>query len=467
MVHIIRKELKELTRDGRIKITAIISIILLIIAAITEVSNYQKESHQHEESVSKERAIWESQEAKNPHAAAHYGTYIFKPKFALSLIDGGVTNYTGNSIFVEAHNKNEASFSSATDQTSLARFGSLSINFVLLYLFPLISILIGYNSYTKEREHQTYWLLKSQGVHPIKLVVGKWLATFLPILVLTTTIFLVIGSILANISDLEMFKWVSLWTLWGLYLLYYLIITTLTILISMWSKSSGVSLVSCLLIWILFSFITPKFATNIANVKNPYPSKSEFNTRISNDKKQGLDGHNPWNEAAKKLESETLKNYGVESIDKLPFNYVGYRMQKGEEHEAKVYQKHYAALKTIATKQNDTYKQLSFISPFIALRFLSMDLANSSDNLHWKFSEAVEKYRIQKQRFLNYDIKDNSKFGERGYKMTPEKFKNLPKFSFNPPTLSELLKNNTKNLFFLMLWLVLPFLGLLMTSKKI
>jgi ABC-2 type transport system permease protein len=51
--------------------------------------------------------------------------------------------------------------------------------------------------------------------------------------------------------------------------------------------------------------------------------------------------------------------------------------------------------------------------------------------------------------------------------MTPEKFKNLPKFSFNPPTLLELLKNNTQNLFFLMLWLVLPLLGLLMTSKKI
>ena len=466
MVNIILKELRELTRDGRIKIIAVISIILLVIGAITEVSKYQKDSHQHLKSVSKERAIWESQEAKNPHAAAHYGTYIFKPKFPLSLVDSGVTNYTGNSIFVEAHNKNEASFSNATDQTSLARFGTLSINFILLYLFPLIIILIGYNSYTKEREHQTYLLLKSQGVHPIKLVLGKWLATFLPILLLTTAVFLIIGTVLANISNLEMFKWISLYTLLGVYLLYYLIITTLTILISMWSKSSGVSLVSCLLIWIFFSFISPKFATNIANVKNPYPSKSEFYTRISNDKKLGLDGHNPWNEAAKKLESETLKNYGVESIDKLPFNYVGYRMQKGEEHEAKVYQKHYEGLKTIATKQNDTYKQLSFISPFIALRFLSMDFANSSDNLHWEFSEAVEKYRIQKQQFLNYDIKDNSKFGERGYKMASEKFKNLQKFRFTPPPLLDLLKNNTQNLFFLMIWWVVPFLGLLITSKK-
>ena len=142
-------------------------------------------------------------------------------------------------------------------------------------------------------------------------------------------------------------------------------------------------------------------------------------------------------------------------------------MQKGEEHEAKIYEQNYAALKKIAMNQNDSYKKLSFISPFIALRFISMDLANSSDNLHWKFSEEVEKYRIQKQQFLNYDIKDNSKFGEKGYKMNTKKFKNLPKFKFQPPELLELLKNNMQNLLFLILWLVLPFIGLLITSKKI
>jgi ABC-2 type transport system permease protein len=467
MLNIISKELKELVRDGRIKITAIITVFLLIIAASTGVSQYKTESHQHNDSVSKERLIWETQKSKNPHSAAHYGTYIFKPKLALSLLDGGVTNFTGNSIFVEAHNKNEASFSDATDQTSLSRFGTLSINFILIYLFPLIIILIGYNSYTKERENQTYILLKSQSIHPLKLVLGKWIATLIPVLTLTIIIFFIIGSILSNIPDLEGFKWINLFTILLVYISYYLITTTLTILISMWSKSSGASLFFSLLIWVLFSFITPKIATNIANEKNPYPSKFEFDTKISNDKKEGLDGHNPWNKAAKNLEYETLKKYAVDSIHKLPFNYVGYRMQKGEEHEAKIYEQNYAALKKIAMNQNDSYKKLSFISPFIALRFISMDLANSSDNLHWKFSEEVEKYRIQKQQFLNYDIKDNSKFGEKGYKMNTKKFKNLPKFKFQPPELLELLKNNMQNLLFLILWLVLPFIGLLITSKKI
>ena len=169
MKNIIFKELKELTRDGRFKIAMGISLILLVIATITGINQYQKNNQQYLKSIETEREVWETQGEKNPHSAAHYGTYAFKPKFALSLFDNGVTKYTGNSIFLEAHNRHEASFSEASDQTSLARFGTLSVNFVLIYLFPLIIILIGYNSYTKEVEHQTLTLLKSQGVHPIKL----------------------------------------------------------------------------------------------------------------------------------------------------------------------------------------------------------------------------------------------------------------------------------------------------------
>ncbi len=467
MKNIIFKELKELTRDGRFKIVLGISLILLVIAIITGVNQHKKNNEQYVESTNKERSIWETQGDKNPHSAAHYGTYAFKPQFALSLFDYGVTKYTGNSIFLEAHNRNEAAFSEASDQTSLARFGTLSINFVLIYLFPLIIILIGYNSYTKEKEHQTFTLLKSQGAHPIKLALGKWLATFIPIFMLTAIIFLVTGIILSSVENLTFFSWDSLLMLFVAYSFYYLIITTLTVLVSMWSKSSGISLVISLMLWVIFSFITPKIATNLANTNHPYPSKLEFETRIAEDRKNGLDGHNPWNEAAKKLEEETLREYGVDSLHKLPFNYAGYRMQKGEEHEAKIYKKHYHILNEIAANQNNTYKSLSFVSPFIPLRFLSMDFANTSDNLHWKFIQAAEQYRIETQKFLNDDIKDNAKVGERDYKMSTNKFKKLTKFNFTPPSLSQILKENLSNFLVLFFWFMFLFIGLIVSSKKI
>lgn len=467
MKNIIFKELKELIRDGRFKITVIITIILLLIAAFTGINQYQKSNQQYKESVAKERMIWETQSEKNPHSAAHYGTYAFKPKFALSLFDYGVTKYTGNTIFLEAHSRNEASFSEATDQTSLARFGTLSINFVLIYLFPLLIILIGFNSYTKERENKTFTILKSQGVHPILLSVSKLLAVFIPVLITSLLLFVIIGAVLSSIDDLVFFSWANLSTIFLIYSIYYLIISIITVLISMWSASSGKALVSSLVVWIVFSFISPKIATNLANENYPYPTKTEFNARIAEDKKNGLDGHNPWNAAAKKLEEETLKEYGVDSISQLPFNYAGYRMQKGEEHEAKILKKHYDLLHETANNQNNVYKNFSFLSPFIPLKFLSMDIAYTSDQLHWKFTQAAEEYRIKTQEFLNYDIKENAKAGDRNYKMSSEKFKQLPKFNFLPPTLSETINENKRNLLYLFLWVLIPLIALLLSSKKI
>ena len=276
MKHIVVKELKELMRDGRFKVALGILVILLAVATFTGVTQYKRSNLQYLDSTGKERTMWETQGEKNPHSAAHYGTYAFKPQFALSLFDYGVTKYTGNSIFLEAHNRNEASFSEASDQTSLTRFGTLSINFILLYLFPLIIILIGYSSYTKEIEHQTFILLKSQGIHPVKLVLGKWMAIFFPVFTCVTILFLIMGIILSGLENLTFFSWIGLISLYTSYIIYYMIIITITLLVSMWSKSSGISLVSCFVLWIAFRFITPKVASNFVNKDHPYPSKYEF-----------------------------------------------------------------------------------------------------------------------------------------------------------------------------------------------
>lgn len=467
MIHIINKELKELLRDGRFKMASIILVVLLIIASFTGFSQYKRNNLQHEESKRKERSNWESQGQKNPHSAAHYGTYVFKPQFALSLFDYGITKYTGNSIFLEAHNRNEAQFSEASDQTSLTRFGTLSINFVLLYLIPLIIILIGYNSSSKEKELQTNILLKSQGIHPAKMILGKWSAIFIPTFLGVTFLFFVIGIVLSNLENITFFSWYDLVALFFLYIIYYMIMVTITLLVSTWSKTSGISLVSCLALWIAFCFITPKVATNLVNHNYPYASQSEFSAAIEMDLKNGLDGHNPWNEAAKQLKKETLIEFGVDSVSQLSFNYDAYRMQKGEEHEAEIYAKHYSDLDKITQKQNETYQRLSFISPFIPLRFLSMDIANTSYDLHWDFMNKTEAYRIEMQEFLNYDFKDNSKTGEWDYEMNAETFIELPKFSFIAPNIWEVINRNLQNIHSLLLWLILPFGGLILSSKKI
>jgi len=465
--HTFKKETKELWRDGRVRIAFIIVLLLTAIAVVISTNYYKNINEQYVEASANEREVWDNQGEKNPHSAAHYGTYAFKPKYPLSLIDQGVDKYTGTSIFLEAHKRNEAQFIAASDQTGLARFGDLTPDFILLFIIPLLLILIAYNSITKEKERGTLTLLNSQGAIGWKIVFGKWLAIFFPVCVIVFILFVITGFLLSSLPDFGVFSWSSLFTLFITYMIYYAIFINLVLIISASVKKSGIALVLSLSIWILVCLVLPKAASNLAEYKYPYPTRQEFAENIAKDKKLGLDGHNPWNKAAKKLEEETLKKYGVDSLSQLPFNYDGYRMQKGEEHEAEIYFKHYKYLKTQYSNQNSIYKTLAVISPYLPTRFLSMAIAKTDYNTHWDFSDAAENYRIKTQKFLNEHFANETEYGDWSWKADADFWKQLPKFEYEPPSLTETINTNTASLVILFVWLFGSFTVLFFTTKSL
>ncbi|MBR9855496.1 MAG: DUF3526 domain-containing protein [Algicola sp.] len=461
------KELKELFRDGRIRISSIIVLILLGMAVWISGNQYQKAKANFESFTVSERTVWEDQGEKNPHSAAHYGTYAFKPEYPLGLLDKGIDKYTGTSIFIEAHKRNEAQYSPIADQTGLARFGELTPDFILLFIMPLLIILMGYNSYTKEREQGTFLLLKSQGAIRQKLLLGKWLALFLPIAGISLLLFLIAGMVLSNIKDLENFSWVSLGVLLLVYWGYYMVFINITLFVSRLSQKSAISLVSMLGVWIISCLLIPKVASNIADAKYPYPTRQQFVTAIQKDKEEGLDGHNPWSEAAKQLEKETLAKYKVDSLHQLPFNYDGYRMQKGEEHESEVYKKHYQSLRQQFSNQAATYRSLSILSPFLPTRFLSMGIAHTDYYSHWDFENKVEDYRLVKVRFLNEYFAENSSYGDWGFLADAQLWKKLPEFEYQYMPFKNVMAQQWSSMVVLGGWLLATFFLLFNFKNRI
>jgi ABC-2 type transport system permease protein len=461
------KELKEIFRDGRFKFSALLVIILITVAVVIGSNQYNNTNKQYEISQNSERDVWDNQGEKNPHSAAHFGTYVFKPKNALALLDQGVNKYEGISIFLEAHSRNEAQYSAAGDQTELSRFGELTPEFILLFVIPLLIIIIGYNSFTKEKEGGTFILLKSQGISNLKLTIAKLIAVYVPVFIICSVLFFTAGIILSSLTNYGAFSWGKLLSLYTTYLLYYLVFTQIVLLISALVKRSGIALVSALSFWILSCFIAPKIAANIAEIKYPYPTKQEFTNSLEAAKKGGLSGHNPWSKEAEKLKAELLKEHNVNHVSELPFNFSGYIMQKGEEHEAEVYFNAYGKLKEQFSNQANTYKAMAFISPFLPARFLSMGIAGTDYKSHMDFAEAAETYRIQTQKFLNDNNMNNSKYDERGYKADASFWKTLPKFNYTSPTLGKILKSQNTNIIVLILWVLISGLLLFISTKKI
>lgn len=456
----IKKELRELVREGRFRWAIAVLVVLLMVSLFVSRRYYEFVNTQHTEARQNARQEWVSQEKKNPHSAAHYGTYAFKPKYPLSLLDQGVDKYSGVSIFLEAHRRNEAQYMAAQDQTALARFGDLTPDFILIFIIPLFIIFIGFNAFSRERESGTLRLLLSQGAGAWKVLLAKWVALFIPVVSFLALVLLLSGWLLGSAIDFGEFQWGALAGLIGIYLVYYLVFINITLFVSAFTKRGNTSLVALLAVWMVACLAMPKVASSLADKWYPYPTQLEFEEQIARDKKAGLNGHDPWGEASKKLEQETLAQYNVSRVEDLPFNWNGFLMQKGEEHEAEIYFTHYQMLKETFEKQSRVYRATAALSPYLPTRFLSMGVCRTDYHAHWDFANAAERYRLELVGKLNGDLMNNSKTGDWAYEADAKLWQAIPEFQYQPLSYSAIINIQKSNLLTLAVWVLISFFAL-------
>ena len=113
---------------------AAIMILLLLTAMMAGYQKYSAAVRIQQAAQGGSNEQWLDQGDKNPHSAAHYGNYAFKPAGPLSYFDNGISNFTGTAVFMEAHRQNFAIGRPASDQSSIARFGDLSGAMILQLL---------------------------------------------------------------------------------------------------------------------------------------------------------------------------------------------------------------------------------------------------------------------------------------------------------------------------------------------
>ncbi|MYC87176.1 MAG: hypothetical protein F4X22_02920, partial [Gemmatimonadales bacterium] len=144
--HIVRKEFTDVLRDGRFRWCSVLVGALLLVSLGHGWVQAREAQREHAAAQATAREHWESQGEKNPHSAAHYGIYAFKPRLALSFVDEGVDPYTGTSVWLEAHRQNDFLLRPAQDATAAQRIGALTAAQVLQHLVPLLIILLTFGA---------------------------------------------------------------------------------------------------------------------------------------------------------------------------------------------------------------------------------------------------------------------------------------------------------------------------------
>lgn len=407
---IARKEFTELLRDGRFRWTTLIIFALLLVSLGLGWKNYSTVKREKEAAQADSRKTWENQGERNPHSAAHFGVYAYKPKMPLSLIDSGLDNFSGNSIWVEAHYQNPARNRPIEDATALQRFGELTAAGILQLLLPLLIIFLTFDAFAGERTSGTLRQVLSLGVPRLQLVLGKTLGVLaaLLLLLIPATIIGLLALALASTNDVLLLS-VPRFTLMCLgYLLYFVAFIGIALTVSAVSSNPRTSLTVLLTFWIASCLLVPRLANDVSSNSIKTPTGSEFWEAAKKDIKDGVDGHNPADKRTKELEEKVLAQYGVTKKEDLPINFSGISLQAGEEHANTVFDKHWSNLKNLHLSQERLQNFFGLVSPFLPIRSFSMAMAGTDLRHQQHFTDSVELYRRDLQKILNDDLAYNS-----------------------------------------------------------
>ncbi len=453
---IARKELLEQLRDTRFWWSGSIILLLMLIALFLGWQQMQRVDGEHAAARAETYRQWLDQGDKNPHQAAHFGQYAFKPVSPLAFVDPGIDRFVGSTVWVEAHKQNEFNFRPARDATSLQRFGELTIAFALQILVPLVIVLLAFSAFTGERERGTLRQLLSIGVKPTQLLVGKSLAVTAAIGALLLPVAL-LGFIALGFADGQHAGMANLYERCALLILGYAIYLTgfiaLALGTSAASSSSRQALIVLLAFWVVNGFIAPRAMTDLARLFCPTPTKVEFQNGI-NEARKATFGHDETHPAFAAFRDDMLKKYNVSRIEDLPVSFRGLSLRKDDENGYRIYDEHYGALWAIYAHQERIRAIAGFAFPLAALRPFSMGLA-ATDTFHQnQFATAAELYRRQIQTAMSEDLIQHHKNGDNNYVSNRQLWAKIPALEHKIPEAKTAIAEQGLNLGILSVWML-------------
>ncbi|MCC3245864.1 DUF3526 domain-containing protein [Methylocystis sp. WRRC1] len=463
------KEWKELSRDRRLVWLCAFVVVLMLAALAFGAAENERLTRERANAAAADRMLWTSQGAKDPHAAAHFGQYAFKPTSPLALADPGVDAYAGSAVWLEAHKQNEAQFRAARDLGVGARLGGLSLAFILQIVAPLVVILMGFASLSGERESGTLKQLLGVGARPRDILAGKALTLVGASFALLVPALAGAAAALALLTDARLSladQFLRLGALGFGYAVYLAGFALLTLGVSALSKSSRAALVTLLAFWLVNSFIAPRVATDIARSLAPTPTAQEFRAAIAKDKAKTF-GHDESHPAFAAFRDETLRKYGVARIEDLPVNFRGLSLRKDDENGYRIFDRHYGALQAAFDRQDALRAAPGFLFPLLALRPFSMAFAGSDSWSQFDFATAAEAHRREIQNEVSDNLIHFGRYGDSTYVAGPDLWKRIGSFAYRAPGADFALANSGGAVAGLAGWLALTALFALFAAGRL
>ena len=457
---IVKKEVQELRRTAKVGWLLAGVALLVGLALYNGYAYYTARSEFLRESQRVTYQQFISQGDKNPHLGAHFGFYAYKPTADLALLDNGIEDYTGNSFYLEPHQRGIVKFREVSDATGLRSFGFLNIGYFAQFILPLFIFLITHNIFAKEWENGTIKMVLSARVSTRQLFLGKLLAAGLPVLVVVAVLagvplVLLIGQ--AGAAHLA-----GVLPAYGCYVvglgIYALTLTILGVSVSLLTRSSALALVALAGFWLVGVFLVPRLASELARRAYPSISSVAFDDQTFNEKQYGVGQEGTKDARRDQLAARTLAQYGVRRLEDLPVFFIPITIEYFEESDGLVMDRAYTAIERNEARQNRLVLASALLSPFLAFRDFSLHLTATDMNTHHEFAEQAEAHRRKMGEVVDAFYQQHTVAGN-------DFWKTVPQFAYAAPGLGWRLANAAVPIATLLGWL-LAALGLMVLAYR-
>lgn len=382
------KEARSLLRDGRLWTLGVV-LILLFLAMLGNASTRRTAAEQERAQVEHvARQQWDNQGDKNPHRAAHFGMYAFKPQTLLSSVDPGVDTQVGQALWLEPHKRNMALFSPTADAAPTIGLGLFTPAFVLLMLVPFLIAVLGHGTITQERESGTLRMLHACGMNGRALVFGKWIGITAAMSIVLLPIGLAFAWMVVAENDGG-----SVAALGAALLAYYITWVGVTVLVSVHCTNSRLALLVLTALWVGWVFIVPRLSASLVERWTTLPTGSAFWQAIGHDIEKGLPGDGTAAERMKAFDAKLLQDNQVSRLEDLPFGANAKRRLYRDSYSTKVHQIHFERLWSQQFHQQKLLSWMSFISPYAPMGTISAAMAGTDLAHRYHFEMAAEAYR--------------------------------------------------------------------------
>ena len=458
----------------RLAITVlIIGLFITLASVIVNTMEIRHAAHERGRLQKTSEETFLEQPDRHPHRMVHYGHYVFRTPTPLSIIEPGVDAYTGTSIFLEGHRQNSAMFAEQRQSSGMTRFSSLTPSFLLQVLSPLIIIIMGYASITREKEAGTLNIMITQGVSKWDILSSKVIALFIGSFALLLPV--VLMSVWAGIAGES---WLAIIVFLTGYLLYLFVWSCLIVAISAVNAKGSASFASLLCIWVLICILVPRIGSSSAASIQPSAGKIEADFAVLEELRKLGDGHNAGDPAFEQLRKNLLAKYGVNDVEQLPINFRGVVASYSEEKLTKVLNKFAEQRMAEELTQAQVARNFGWLSPTVAIRSLSMIVAGTSLETHHRFLREAEDLRFEfvqglnkiHEEVLDYQTDINrysSDEAGKAARVDAANWQILSEFSFQAESGFDRVRKSLLHAFQLIVWGFIVFLMLSFSVRKL